>query len=60
LRTIEGLRLQMRALISAYDESWNPDDYDDDEPDHPWLRDFLRSASGVLGVAFPPLPEGVR
>jgi hypothetical protein len=58
--TIEGLRLQVRALISSYDESWNPDHYEDHEPSEPWLRDFIRSVCGVLEVPFPPLPEGVR
>jgi hypothetical protein len=58
--TIEGLRLQVRALISAYEETWNPDEYDEDQPSDPWLRDFVRSACNVLDVPFPPLPEGVR
>ena len=59
--SIEGLRLQLRALISSYDnETWNPAEYDEDEPSEPWLRDFVRSACNVLDVPFPPLPEGVR
>jgi hypothetical protein len=53
--TLDGLALQLRALISAYNETWSSASVDEDEePEHPWLRDFIESAAGVLGVPFPP------
>lgn len=54
--TIDGLRLQLRAMISAYDESWDPVGHEPDEgrPEHPWLANFIESAAGALGVPFPP------
>jgi hypothetical protein len=52
--TLEGLRLQFRALISAYNEAWEPAGYEDEQPEHPWLRNFIESAAGPLGVPFPP------
>jgi hypothetical protein len=53
--TLEGLRLQLRALISAYNETWEPADLaGEEDPEHPWTRDFIESAAGVLGVPFPP------
>jgi hypothetical protein len=53
--TLDGLRLQLRALISAYNETWEPAGTDEnDEPDHPGTRNFIESAAGFLGVPFPP------
>jgi hypothetical protein len=53
--TLDGLALQLRALISAYNETWESASMDEDEePEHPWLRDFIESTAGVLGVPFPP------
>jgi hypothetical protein len=57
--TLDGLRLQLQALISAYDETWEPlAASGEGEPEHPWMRDFIESAAGVLGVPFPPFPIG--
>jgi hypothetical protein len=55
--TLDGLKLQTRALISAYHETWRPTGWDETEPDDPWLRDFVRSACNALGIPFPPLPD---
>jgi hypothetical protein len=56
--TIEGVKLQTRALISAYDgETWRPVGWRETEPSDPWLRDYVRSVCGVLGIPFPPLPD---
>jgi hypothetical protein len=56
--TVDGLRLQTRALISAYDsETWSPLGWNDDEPENPRLRDFVQSVCNVLGIPFPPLPN---
>jgi hypothetical protein len=55
--TAEGLKLQTRALISAYNQTWTCSDWEDAEPEDPWLRDFVRSACNVLGIPFPPLPN---
>jgi hypothetical protein len=55
--TVEGLRLQLRALISAstYYEAWNSASIDEEEePEYPWTHNFIESAAGVLGVPFPP------
>jgi hypothetical protein len=53
--TLDGLRLQLRALISAYDETWAPAGFDQDEdPEQPWMRNFIESAAGILSVPFPP------
>jgi Phage related protein len=54
--TLDGLRLQLRALISAYNETWEPagTDDEDEEPEYPCMRNFIESAAGVLGVPFPP------
>ena len=52
--TLDGLRLQFRVLISAYNETWEPAGYEDEGPEHPWLRNFIESAAGPLGVPFPP------
>jgi hypothetical protein len=54
--TLDGLRLQVRALISAYDEQvWGG------ESEHDvWLRGFVGSTCNVLGIPFPPLPDSTE
>jgi hypothetical protein len=50
--TLDGLRLQTRALIIYNNEIW---DGETDEPDE--ACGFFASLCGVLGVPFPPVPE---
>jgi hypothetical protein len=50
--TLDGLRLQTRALIIYNNEIW---DRETDEPDE--ACGFFASLCGVLGVPFPPVPE---
>jgi hypothetical protein len=54
--TLDGLRLQTRALLIYHDEIWNSADWDDAEPEGS-MCDFFASLCGVLDVPFPPVPE---
>jgi hypothetical protein len=54
--TLDGLKLQTRALIVGYDvETWQPAEWD--QAEDPQLRGFVQSACNVLGIPFPPLPD---
>jgi hypothetical protein len=54
--TLDGLRLQTRALLIYHNEIWNSADWDDAEPEGS-MCDFFASLCRVLGVPFPPVPE---
>jgi hypothetical protein len=54
--TLDGLRLQTRALIVFQSEIWNSVDWEDNEPDEA-MCSFFASLCGLLGVPFPPVPE---
>jgi len=53
--TLDGLRLQTRALLIYENQIWSPALHDA-EPEGP-MCDFFASLCGVLGVPFPPVPE---
>jgi hypothetical protein len=51
--SIAGIKLQVRALMAAYDdETWASDD---DGPVHPAMSNFIQSVCAFTGVPFPPL-----
>jgi hypothetical protein len=52
--TLEGLRLQVRAYISSYSESWDPEECADD-----WSRNFVEVICAFTGVEFPPYGEAM-
>jgi hypothetical protein len=54
--TLDGVRLQTRALMIYDNEIWNATSWDDAEPGGS-LCDFFASLCGVLGIPFPPVPE---
>jgi hypothetical protein len=54
--TLDGLRLQTRALLIYENEIWNPAHWDAAEPEGA-MCDFFASLCGVLGVPFPPVSE---
>jgi hypothetical protein len=55
--TLEGVRLQTRALLVYHNEIWVDLSEDNAEPEQPVMCAFFASLCGVLGLQFPPVPE---
>ncbi len=56
--TLDGLRLQARALMAVDDDLVWANRAWDDEPDYPRLATFFEGLCDFLGLPFPPVPAG--
>jgi hypothetical protein len=56
--TLDGLKLQARALMAVDDDLVWANRAWDDEPDYPRLAAFFEALCGFLEIPFPPVPAG--
>jgi hypothetical protein len=55
--TMEGLGFQIRVMMCAYPDIWEPTGYDDDAPDDGLFARVIEDICRLCGIKFPPTEQ---